>query len=125
VGPPPLPELRARLARLVGQVTPEVWYDLPSFADTVKVISPRILGQPATVGGRALWWYARRRPSGRMERLDPAVAEGWPLVGVPVLGALLAGPLGWLGLVEVAGAAPGMAFRVRPEAAVLAGRPLA
>jgi len=118
----------ARLtARLVGRMAPGRWHGIGALAEAIERLAPT--AAPALAALRAVpataqsvsWWGVTER--GNEVRLALRPEEGWSRFVRRVVGALVAGPLAWLGLVDVAGGAGGgAAFRVRPAAGVLVGR---
>ena len=123
---PQLTTARVFLTSIAGVLAPERWYDTAALIDLLRRLLPGLLGaQTAGPGGRPLWWFAD--PQQPDQPIDLQSRAGWMRVGGAAIGALLAGPLTWLGLVEVAaperteyGFPP--AFRVLPAAGVLVER---
>lgn len=108
-----LAHLLARAARPDGP-----WYDVDALLDLLWQLVPDLLG-----GSASQWWFTDSKRGEARLKLDRR--EDWLRVWRPLVSGLLSGPLSWLGLVDVAtrGDQP-VAFRPRPRAAALAGRPV-
>jgi hypothetical protein len=112
---------RRHIARLVGRMPPDRWFDFQSFLQTIYQTSPRLLGQlPAKVGATG-WWIARRDQDDLA--LDTSTPTDWIVLCGSLVAGILAGPLRWLGFVDVQFEKEiPVAFRVRPQAGVLVDR---
>lgn len=114
-------EVRRVVARVVGRLTAsaetrDAWYDFGDFSGQLWNVSPGLLSPPST--GQPPWWFSTR--SQPETRLKLERREDWQRVWRPVVEAIMAGPMTWLGLVEVAmGKEGAIAFRSRPRAATL------
>jgi hypothetical protein len=117
--------------RIAALLPAGVWYDAESLADLLRRAAPGLFGQAPSFGGRPIWWVATHQAP--QTPIDLRSRAGWQQVCAPLIGRLLAGPLSWMGFVDVAtDAAAGRgphgvptvltAFRVRPAAAAFAGR---
>lgn len=97
----------------------ERWYDVASLLDLLWNLGPSLLGQSAAHYGE--WWFtSREQPE---TRLNLEVREDWQRVMEPLVTAMLAGPLTWLGLVDTLGDEGKrlLSFRALPASQVLAG----
>jgi hypothetical protein len=120
--------LRRLTARCVGLLAPDVWYDTASFTATIDGLAKLALPDRSTSWSAEtldhLAWglVDRRHPR---QPLALRQSENRSRVYGTLVAALLEGPLAWLGLVEVAADRDGpRAFRLRPAAGVLMGRPI-
>jgi hypothetical protein len=121
--------LRRLSARCVGLLTPNIWYDTPSFTATIDSLAKLALPDRSTdywsheTLDKLTWGLAdRRHPRQPLALRRP---EDRSRVYGTLVAALLEGPLAWLGLVDVVADRDGpRAFRVRPAAGVLMGRPI-
>lgn len=112
--------LRLPLARMIGHLAtaPPRWYACSDLADLCGTIAPARLYR--TQHALNVWWFT---PAGRPDvPLRLSAPEGRRAVYRAILGAVLRGPLRWLGMVDVAEADGELLFRPRPEAAILADR---
>jgi hypothetical protein len=112
--------LRSLMARFIGHLAtaPPRWYAHSDLAGLCAMIAPERLyrGQHAL----DIWWFT---PAGRPEiRLALNVPDGRTRVYGAILGALLRGPLRWLGMVDVVETAGELLFRPRPAAVALVDR---
>jgi hypothetical protein len=112
---------RRLVARLIGRLPAgDTPYDLTSLLDLLWHLAPDRLGTATDHMGHATWWFT---PEGQSShRLDLEKRQDWLRVWRPLVESILAGPLTWLGLVEAERGEE--AFRVRPAAAALSGRPV-
>jgi hypothetical protein len=92
------------LVRLLDRLPPAVWLDLGSFVETVERLAPsaapnliRLRTAAASNQGLTIVWTNER---GREEKLPLRTPEGWSRFLSALVGALLSGPLRWLGLVD-------------------------
>ena len=121
--------LRRLSARCVGLLAPNVWYDTASLIATIDSLAKSTLPERSTdywsheTLDKLAWGLVDRR-HGRKPLALGQPADRSRVYGV-LLATLLEGPLAWLGLVDVItdGDRP-RAFRVRPNAGVLVGRPI-
>ncbi len=121
--------LRRLSARCVGLLAPNIWYDTASLIATIDSLAKLALPERSTnywsheTLDKLAWGLVdRRHPHKSLALGQPA--ERSRMYGT-LLGALLEGPLAWLGLVDVVAERDGLrAFRVRPGASVLVGRPI-
>jgi hypothetical protein len=121
--------LRRLSARCVGLLAPNIWYDPASFTATIDSLAKLALPERSTdywsheTLDKLAWGLVdRRHPRQPLALRRP---EDRARVYGTLVAALLEGPLAWLGLVEVATDRDGpRAFRVRPAAGVLMGRPI-
>jgi hypothetical protein len=107
------------LAWLAENEGEDRWYDVASLLDFFWNLGPALLGQSAPHYGE--WWFA---PGEQPEtRLNLEAREDWERVMKPLLSSMLAGPLTWLGLVDVVGdeGQQPVAFRALETSQVLAG----
>ncbi|HUE76237.1 MAG TPA: helicase-associated domain-containing protein [Chloroflexota bacterium] len=112
---------RRHIARLIGRMVPDRWFDFQSFLQTIYQISPRLLGQLPAKAGATGWWIARRDQNDLA--LDTSTPTDWIVLCGSLVAAILAGPLRWLGFVDVQFEKEiPVAFRVRPQAGVLVDR---
>lgn len=118
----------ARLvARLVSRMAADKSYDLASFVDTVERLTPhaapalvQLRTTPPNIQALTMTPRAGRSKQGHLALRTP---EAWSWFLTAVVTALLAGPLTWLGLVEViAHTGRPRVLRIRAEAGVLADR---
>jgi hypothetical protein len=108
---------RRLLARLVGRLAPDVWYDFASLVSQVAQLSPDNL----PVQSNERWRLVEGDPTVAGERTERPVDDAALRAGLAT--AIISGPLSWLGMVDVASAkGRPVAFRVRPAAATLVGR---
>jgi hypothetical protein len=121
--------LRRLGARCLGLLEPNVWYGTASLIATIDSLAPATLPERSIdywsreTLDKLTWWLIDRRPGHRALALSKP--EGRARVHGILLAALLKGPLAWLGLVDVVAGRDGLrAFRVRPTAGVLVGRPI-
>ena len=127
---PPIASAARLVARLVGRMTPERWYEVESLVELVERLAPTAAPRLAQIrhllaGGQALA-LSRITRRGKEERLVLRTAEGWSHFLAALVSAILTGPLDWLGLVDVVSRADGSAaFCVRQTAGVLTDRGLA
>jgi hypothetical protein len=140
--------LRALLARVLGRLAPDTWYDFDALLGALWCLAPRILSGGRPMAGYPGWRFVER---GRVQTpLNPESRDGWARSCGRVAVALLDGPLTWLGCVETVGLPPvgevppigrdgpagepaggragderatGGVVRVLPPAAIFAGRP--
>ncbi len=123
--PQPMGEAVRRVsARVVGRLgasaeTREAWYDFGHLLDLLWNVSPALLSPPRSE--RPPWWFSTR--SQPETRLKLERREDWQQVWSPTVEAIVAGPMTWLGLVDVAmGKDEALAFRPCPRAAILAAQ---
>jgi hypothetical protein len=86
---------RTALEGMLGALEREVWYPIDAFLDHVRQTQPTFL-RP---GGDFDSWYLRERSSGRFLR----GFENWETIDGAYLRFVLAGPLYWLGSVDLGG----------------------
>ncbi|GAC1374057.1 MAG: hypothetical protein NVS2B12_38020 [Ktedonobacteraceae bacterium] len=104
------------LAETVGS-----WHDFTAFIARTKLYVPYLLF-PRQYGARAERYSSASNPYGwdfRLRRGWLTHREGWHMVEGGFIRALIAGPLYWLGLIEVDPGEPPLSFRLVPEAPVL------
>jgi hypothetical protein len=122
--------LRRLIARCLGLLEPNVWYDTASLLATIDSLANLTLPDHSTdywsreTLDKPAWWLVDRRDRGRPLMLGQTADRA--RIYAVLLSALLQGPFAWLGLVEVVANQNVLrAFRVRPSAGVLVGRPTA
>jgi hypothetical protein len=121
--------LRRLSARCVGLLPADVWYTVPAFVATLEGLGDAALPQQSSdywvreTFEDPDWWLVERTQNARRLMLNEPAQR--LRVDVGLVAVLLQGPLAWLGLVDVVSNRDGpRAFRVRPSAAVLTGRPV-
>lgn len=123
----PLAAAVALVARLIGRMAPDVWYDLGAFVRTVNEVATfaaptlvQLRSLPPTAQSLVLLAPTKR---GGEQPLALRTPEGWTRFLAALVATLLTGPLTWLGCVEVI-VRPDRtgALRVRRAAGVLAER---
>ncbi|MDQ3548164.1 MAG: helicase-associated domain-containing protein [Chloroflexota bacterium] len=112
------------VSRTVGRMPSGVWYDAPSFIETIEGLLTS--GAPGLAGFRQIaqqldWtWHGQPRPGQPLAIRTP---EGWSMFIRSIVDAVLSGPMAWLGLVDVQQESRRItAFRVLPTAAILSGK---
>jgi hypothetical protein len=100
---------RQFVARVLGSLAPQTWYDWPAFAGYVRKLRSGFL---YTFTNRGQWWI-EHAPTAR--RYDAWFPQQWDAAYLPVLQTMLTGALSWLGAVEHANSA----FRITPLGAWL------
>ncbi len=106
----------------------EGWHDFSAFIARTKLYVPYLLF-PKQYGARAERYSSTSNPYGwdfRLRRGWLTHREGWHMVEGGFIRAFIAGPLYWLGLVEVDQSEPPLTFHLIPEApSVMNNIPLA
>lgn len=102
---PHVAAVRRRIYRLLirdlddGEAVSAAWRDPDSLVELCRKLEPRLLqGEAAT--SREAWWFVDPRRS--QERLKLSEKRDWQFIWRAVVAAILAGPMHWLGLVELA-----------------------
>jgi len=112
------------VSRVVGRMPSSVWYDAPSFVETIEGLLTS--GAPGLAGFRQIaqqldWtWHGQPRPGQPLAIRTP---EGWSMFIRSIVDAILSGPMSWLGMVDVQQESRRVtAFWVHPTAAILSGK---
>lgn len=114
-------EGRRFVLRVISLLPEDVWLRTESLLNLIWRIWPDFLYGDKSRESRPAWWL---EADGR--RLDAGRFADWARGPGAVVTALVAGPLHWLGLADLAGpAAHPTAFRLRPEARLLRGGEMA
>lgn len=113
-------EARGVILRFIGLLPEGTWLSTESLLGTIWRLWPEILYGDRRSRAKPTWWMER---DGR--RLDPGNLSDWRRGPGEVVTALVAGPLNWLGLVDIAGPPDHpTAFRLRPESRLLRRGPV-
>lgn len=113
---------RRLIVEYVWQTAPETWQPLSGFVARMKLHAPYLLF-PRQYGARSERYSVGSNPYGwdfRLRRGWLTHREGWHMVEGGFIRAILTGPLVWLGAIEVGNEEHPNAFRLGPDAALLA-----
>lgn len=104
-------EARRFVVRLLGLLPTDVWLSVESLQATVWKLWPDFLYGRERYAQEQIWWLEAGG-----SRLDSERFADWRRGPGAIVEALVAGPLHWLGLADLAGSAEHpTAFRLRPE----------
>ncbi len=105
-------QTRARrfIVELVGRLRTDGWYALDDLLDLVWWVHPYFLRERQRVFSEPAWWLAG---DGGSRPLDARMADEWRRAEGRYITALLAGPLHWWGVLDLAGIEGAAARAVR------------
>lgn len=112
-------DARAFVLRVLATARMGAWYPIDGFLDLVWRVDPLFLRRRQLPHERPGWWLERE---GSRRSLRPTEHDEWMDGEGAYLRALLAGPLHWWGLLDLASAGPDarpVAFRLAPFGAAL------
>lgn len=88
---------RQFVARVLAMLSPQTWYAWPAFAAYIKKLRSGFL---YTYTGPEQWWIEHAPSAKRYAVYTP---QQWDAAWLPLLQAMLMGPLQWFGAIEFAG----------------------
>lgn len=92
-------EARSTVLRLLGRLAPDTWHSIDDLLDLLWRLCPLFLRARQQTYSTPAWWLERpddRRP------LRPMLPNEWRAAEGEYIRALLAGPLHWFGIVDLA-----------------------
>ena len=88
---------RQFVARVLAMLSPQTWYAWPAFAAYIRKLRSGFL---YTYTGPEQWWIEHAPSAKRYAVSNP---QQWDAAWLPLLQAMLTGPLHWFGAIELAG----------------------